>query len=93
MNVFKIGDRVRVALRGEATFACKGLGHWLGSAAKTSSLTGYRGWVDDVPQPWYPHGQDAEVVGVADAHYTVKTDDGKVWPNPIGAWALTLIGG
>ncbi len=89
MRNFKVGERVRVALRSEATFSCHGLGKWLGGAKATSSDVGYRGWVDDVPQPWYPHGQEATVVEVKDIHYIVRTDDGKVWPYPIGGWALT----
>lgn len=74
-----IGNRVHVVARGLATFDAGGY--------KQHELLG-GAWV---PLKSYPHKQNVTIVRIdsAGVYAYVQTDDGRLWVDAVGFWALT----
>jgi hypothetical protein len=91
-----VGAGVRVALPHEATF--EPVGHYKNQDAKPKMaivtegdriLPAPPGWVDAWPRPWYPHGKEVAIHEVVEQFFVrVIDDDGRVWGNKIGCWAI-----
>lgn len=90
----KAGDTVLLAKLGEASYQAFSVFKNTKTKSQFVSEDGNCvGTIDKKPRPWYPYGKEVVLLASPDGgtYWVVQDKEGKIWPNPVPFWAMTVL--